>query len=89
MARDLPSRYAEGERAFDARVKDHFPIGSEEAKLIVEVERQGFSLVTNEHGSFATFSDNKFLVQSVWHIGWKANDGRIEDIWGIYGGRGP
>jgi hypothetical protein len=89
IGRDLPSSYEEGERIFDARLKRRFPIGSAEGDLVAEAERQGFSVVRSDHGSFATFSNKAFPVQSVWNIGWKAKDGRIEDVWGIYGGRGP
>lgn len=89
LARDLPSKYEEGEIVFDARIKAAFPSGTEESQLIAELTSQGFSIQHSEHGTFATFSNKRFPVESVWHVGWEAHEGRITKIWGVYGGRGP
>lgn len=89
ISKDLPSNYAEGQRVFDARVRKRFPLGSPETELVAELRRQGFSIVAGTDGQFATFSNRSFPIETVWHVGWKSDQGRITDVWGVHGGIGP
>ena len=89
LARDLPSIYAEGETIFDARLKARFPVGSDDRAVAEQLTQQGFEVLVTEQGGSAHFSNRSFPVSSVWNIGWKAQDGRVAEIWGVYGGRGP
>ncbi|MXP29609.1 hypothetical protein GRI58_12360 [Porphyrobacter algicida] len=89
IAQGLPNNYSEGERVFDARLKARFPVGTSTNALAEELTKQGFSVTTQINGGGANYTDKGFLVSSVWNIGWKAQGGRITDIWGVYGGRGP
>jgi hypothetical protein len=89
LARDLPSTYTEGEKVFDARLKAKFPPGTDEDKLVEALSGDGFKILVSPTGRFATFSDGRFPVASVWNIGWKTDAGKVTEIWGVYGGRGP
>ena len=89
LAQDLPSNYAEGQQVFDARLKAKFPPGTDEAKLVEALKNDGFTVSESSNEHFATFNDGSFPVASVWNIGWKTDAGRLTEIWGVYGGRGP
>ncbi len=89
IARKLPSSYTEGERVFDARLKQRFPVGTKADDVATDLRQQGFSVQSDGDGGHATFSDKAPIVQSVWNVGWKSNGGQITEVWGIYGGRGP
>ena len=89
IARDLPTNYAAGEKVFDARLKAKFPAGADVRTLAGTLEAQGFTVRTDDRGGHASFNDKRFPVANVWNIGWDAKDGKMTQIWGIYGGRGP
>ena len=92
IARGLPSNYAEGEAIFDARLKSRFPVGTQEEKLVNELSRQGFPIppVRDSQGNaYSEFTRSDFIFQTIWSVRWRAEDGRIAEIWGVYGGRGP
>ncbi len=90
IGRGLPTGYAEGERLFDRRVKEMFPIGTSEERLLEELQKQGFELLPAFDGvNDATFTRDNWIFQTIWSVRWRAEEGRIKDIWGVYGGRGP
>jgi hypothetical protein len=90
IGRDLPSTYAEGEQVFDRRVKVRFPAGTSEQSVIAELHRQGFRLLPTREGvRDATFIRDEWIFQTIWSVRWRAKDGRIQEIWGVYGGRAP
>jgi hypothetical protein len=88
IARDLPRDYAQGERVFEDRLKQRFPISSNEADLVAELMRQGFEMKSSRDARYANFSDDAFPVTTVWRIIWKASDGKITEISGIRYGVG-
>lgn len=85
----MPATYVEGEKVFDARLKAHFPVGTEESAVVEELGRQGFSINEGPSGRFATFVVKRLVVSNVWNVGWEADNGTISKVWGVYGGRGP
>lgn len=89
IGRGLPSRYAEAEPLFDQRVKDRFPPGTDEKRLVGELKKQGFEVLPT-HGDVndATFKRG-WIVQTLWSVRWRAKDNRVTEIWGVHGGRGP
>lgn len=89
LARGLPAEYAEGAKIFDARLKARFPAGSDAGAMAETLRQQGFAVLVTAQGGSAQFSDNAVPVSNVWNIGWTANAGRVAEIRGIYGGRGP
>ena len=89
IASGLPQNYKEGESVFNARVKKAFPSGTEEGRMIAELTAQGFTMLSSDRGQFATFSDKRFPIETVWHVGWNASEGQVTNVWGVHGGRGP
>jgi hypothetical protein len=76
---------------FDRRIKEHFPVGSEESKLLAELHGERFAITqTREPSRLYRFSA-LYVVQSVacresWRIQWNADQGRIVAIEGWYSG---
>ena len=89
LGRALPADSRAAESVFNARVEGRFPRGTLETDLVAELKRQEFSVRSSENGEFATFSDGGFPIEKLWHVGWRASDGRITSAWGVYGFRGP
>ncbi len=92
IGRGLPWSYLEGERAFDARVKARYPAGTPEERLVAELHGQGFAL--SRHPGFdgvtvADYVSSQFVFRTIWSVRWRANQGRVRDIWGVYGVRAP
>lgn len=86
----LPSDVREGERAFDGRVKERFPMGTSEDAVKAELQKQGFDLLPAYDGvQDATFFRKRVPFTTLWSVRWKANSGRLTDVWGVYGIRGP
>jgi hypothetical protein len=87
LGRNLPSTFSEGEKVFDKRVKERFPIGTSETSVVDELEGQGFSVDP------APFADEwrratirrGILIQTLWSVHWRAGANRIENIAGVYG----
>lgn len=90
LGRHLPSNYDQGEKLFDERVKAHFPIGMSEPDLIETLQKQGFRI--NSYDSIecksATF-EKGVVLRTVWSVRWREREGRISEIWGVYGGIAP
>jgi hypothetical protein len=94
LAAGLPSNFDEAKEAFDARVKSRFPRGSTESELIREVEAQGFKLSSpfySETGEWhaATLYRRRLALTTIWSLRWRSVEGRIEEVLGVYGFRGP
>jgi hypothetical protein len=90
LARDIPSNSELGRKVFDRRVNDLFPAGSSEQSLIDTLENQGFKRFSG-HGETegAVFSQGNFIFKTIWIVSWKASDGKLDRIWGVYGYRAP
>jgi hypothetical protein len=87
----LPNDVPEAEAAFDARVRARFAIGTAEDVLISEIAEQGFKLTYRAMDGLhdATFYRRRFPFTTLWSIRWKSEAGRITEIWGVFGIRGP
>jgi len=89
IGRGLPAKYAEAEPLFDQRVKDRFPLGTDEKRLIEELKNQGFEVLPTYDGvKDATFKRG-WIVQTIWSVRWRANGNQVTEVWGVYAGRGP
>lgn len=89
IGRGLPSDYAEAEPLFNQRVKDRFPPGTDEKRLMDDLQEQGFEVLPRPGGiSDATFKSG-WIVQTIWSVRWRAKDNRVIETWGVHGGRGP
>ena len=89
LARDLPRDYASGEREFDRRVKQLFPIGSSEAGLIKHLRSNGFSIRETKEGFCSASLVRGLVIKTLWSARWRAEDGQITEIWGVYGAIAP
>lgn len=85
LGRDLPSNYAEGEKAFDERVKATFPIGMSEALLLQELRNQGFRCNASSPECKSATVTQGLIFRRLWSVRWRAKEDQIEDVWGIYG----
>ena len=95
IGRHLPSAFDDANRAFDARIKEHFPIGSPERALIAELKHQGFKISENaaaaatEAGAFRSFAlyDAQGLPCRLdWKVLWSSEGPKITAIAGRYSG---
>ena len=87
LGRNLPSSYEEGNRLFDERVRKAFPIGMDEADLIRKLRKQGFPKPKDPSidGCKISTVRSGLICIHLWSVRWRADAGRIEDIWGVYG----
>jgi len=89
IGKGLPPDYAEGTKAFDARVKARFPPGTSEEALRAELKRQGFERLPDHPDPdglrCATFCRNELIFKTLWSVRWRANGGRVGEIFGVYG----
>lgn len=90
LAQGLSGAYAEGERAFDRRLKQRFPPGTSERELTDALERQGFRRLPPVDGvEDATFFRDRFPFRTIWSVRWRTDRGRVIAIWGVYGVQAP
>jgi len=91
LAAGLPATVTEARAAFDARVRARFAIGTTEASLISELAGEGFKPSYWEADDLhdATFRRRRFPFATLWSVRWRSESGRITEIWGVYGIRGP
>ena len=80
---------ADVSRAFDARVRSRFPVGSSEADMVAELEREEFKTVSQDklvsRYPFKAYRDRPGLpCRQVWTIRWNSEVGKIIDIEGAY-----
>ncbi len=74
---------------FDKRVKARFPTGMPEADLIAELRLQGFRFDREGEGCKSATKSRGLIVQTLWSVRWRAHEGRVNDVWGVYGYRTP
>jgi hypothetical protein len=83
----LPTTYGGANPVFDQRVKDRFPIGSDESLLRAELAREKFAImnVASPPPQFVGLrGSEQFPCRRRWTIGWSANNGKIAAIQGNY-----
>ena len=86
-----PPRLAEGLRAnnrsapdpaWDQRLRERFPVGSEESSMLKELRKQRFKV--SAVSAYYTSAD--LVCSQTWTIAWHAENGRITDISGVHNG---
>ena len=87
IVRDLSGNtWAEESAAFDSRVRQTFPAGTAEQRVMDELQKQDFSVGT----SSAILEKSTSVCNLQWTITWSANTKtrEINQIHGVYGERG-
>ncbi len=92
---DLPEKVDQAQPAFDQRVKQRFPLGSEAAAMISALKQQGFEGPESWEPDFEQPSPGEHirsmdfrsgsLFSTLWSVRWRENRGKITEIWGVYG----
>jgi hypothetical protein len=92
---DLPKRVDQAQPAFDQRVKQRFPVGSEAAAMVSALEEQGFEGQESwtpdfeqpspeEHIRSMDFRSGSLFI-TLWSVRWREKGGKITEIWGVHG----
>ena len=89
LVADLPRMVPEGKLAFDARVRGRFPPGTVEEILKEELVRQGFKLLPGNPQVHDATLYRGWIVRAMWSVRWKSQNGRITDLWGVFGYKAP
>ena len=84
IAQALPSNVVQASEAFDARVQEQFPIGTEEFELVQALVSDGFELREGDD-RVAVFSVSTLVCLETWRIRWEAQRGSITEVGGHYG----
>jgi hypothetical protein len=76
---------------FDKRIKERFPVGSEESKLLSELRGERFATTETQDPSTpyrfsALYVAQRIACRESWRIQWNAEQGRIVGIEGWYSG---
>lgn len=74
--------------AFEERLKQRFPIGSDEQKLLVELRSEKFKIEevkdpSSPHRFSAHYDVSEVACREEWTIQWTAEQGKITDITGL------
>ena len=90
MARGLPKSFGPTPD-FDRRVKQLYPLGSDEAKLLAELRSERFTITESHDPSSryrlsALYESEHFPCKETWTIRWADEHGIINDIEGRYSG---
>ena len=90
IGRGLPAASAEARPVFDKRVKERFPVGSDEGSLLAELNREAFTVTAardpmRRYRFSATYEVHHLACNLSWTIWWNAEKSTITDIAGDYG----
>ncbi len=90
LARGLPKSFGPTQD-FDRRVKQLYPIGSDEAKLLTELRSERFTITESHDPSdrnlrSALYESEHFPCKETWTIRWVYDHGIINDVEGRYSG---
>ena len=90
LGRGLPRTFGPTPE-FDERIKERFPGGSEQSKLIHELHDERFATTETQNSSGPYRYSARHVAQSIacresWMIQWNAEHGRIVGIEGWYSG---
>ena len=90
LANGLPENIEEANGEFDSRVKERFALGMAEVDLVRELRNQGFERLPSSRGiEDATFYRKNFPFVTLWSVRWKSENGKVTEVWGVHGVRGP
>jgi hypothetical protein len=92
---ELPAKVDEAQTAFDLRVKQRFPVGSDAAAMVSILKDQGFDGPESwkrdfeqpspeEHIRSMSFESGA-MFSTLWSVRWRERRGKITEIWGVYG----
>jgi hypothetical protein len=87
LARGLPSEVEPATAVFDARVKQHYAVGTSEDTLIADLRRQGFAVEPARYGMRAAdlYRPNG-CGRTLWSVRRQIDGSRkLTSIWGVYG----
>jgi hypothetical protein len=70
---------------WDQRVRERFPPGTDEQKLVTELRRQHFVFNPTQAGR-ASFRSSDLACTQTWGVKWAARDGLITEIAGEHNG---
>ena len=90
IGRDLPRTFADARPVFDKRIRELFPIGSDEAALLTELRTERFKIQAettspSQYESSAVFTANQLVCSATWAIHWSSAGGKVTAITGDYG----
>jgi len=91
IADKLPSDIRDAEPEFDRRVKAAYPIGSPEENTVADLRRAGFEVSSRALDGYrsADIKRADAICQTIWSVRWKADAGRLREVFGVYGFRCP
>ncbi len=92
---DLPVKVDQAQAAFDLRVKQRFPVGSDASAMVSALKVQGFDGPASwepdsaqpspeEHVRSMDFRSGS-VFSTLWSVRWREKGGKITEIWGVYG----
>jgi len=89
IAHGLPTTFGKLTGAFDARMHERFPVGSDEELLIAELKREQFKFSgevsgSEEHKLSAVYEAQDLACKQLWAVYWTANQRKITGISGHY-----
>lgn len=92
---DLPQKVDQAQAAFDLRVKQRYPAGSDATVMVSVLKEQGFEGPESwepdyeqpspeEHIRSMDFRSGS-IFSTLWSVRWREKGGKITEIWGVYG----
>ena len=79
LAKGLPGSNGSPYPEWDQRVRERFPVGSDERVLLTELRREHFTFDPTTAGH-ASYSSSNIACTQHWGVRWAAQDGRITQI---------
>ena len=70
-------------------MKARFPMGLAEADLIRELHLQGFRFDRQGGDCKSATKVRGLLIKTLWSVRWRAHEGHVDDVWGVFGYRAP
>tara|TARA_R110000751_G_scaffold2018_18_gene10541 strand:- start:325863 stop:326201 length:339 start_codon:yes stop_codon:yes gene_type:complete len=91
IGKGLSQSAIEGQEAFDARIKKRFAVGSSAEAMVSELTEQGFEESTFQKKQVRTldYRNDRFPVHTLWSVRWREDQGKITEVWGVFGHTGP
>src|ERR1700734_1508685 len=81
IGRGLPKTFAEAAPYFDNRIKERFPIGSDEETLRAELHGEGFTIKelhdpSSRYRLSALYEGHDLACKESWNVQWTAEGGK-------------
>ena len=92
LARNLPSKFTEGNSVFNDRIQNKFGGVKNETEIFSELRKEGFMIIDGVNAAGrrqAVLYGSKFPCSLRWEVSWLVDkDGVISDLAGKYGEAG-